>query len=221
MLATARSAWLGGYMWFWMKRILLAATTFCALRSGARADEQWGFVQITCAPEISYFAVKRFQIYNPPNMGPYLSEGLSAGEAQIKTLQKKYGIYSSDSLSKHPFECVIPPIKPVPGWGAHVASGFTAKVVGHIDTDDTKTSYRQIIDNVEVFRDGNSVSKLHLNPYGFTVGTSSVEISSGTQPDLIQIVCALPDNVLINDRMVGDGEISRCKETWVPPDSPN
>jgi hypothetical protein len=207
-------------MRYWIRRILLTLVGICVLSDSTRADENWGFVQITCAPEISYFAIRRFQIYNPPNMGPYLSEGLTAGEAQIEALQKKYGIYDSSSLSKHPYECVIPPIKPVPGWSPHPTNGFTAKVVGNVETDDTKTSYREIIDNVEVFLNGNSLNKLHLNPYGFTSGTSSIEISAGAQPDLVQIVCALPDNVLINDRTVGDGEMSHCKETYVHADSP-
>ena len=201
-----------------VKFTLLVAMMVCGQSNSVRADELWGFVQITCAPEISYFAVKRFQIYNPPHKGPYLSEGLSAGQAQIEALQKKYGIYTSDSLSKHPFECVIPPIKPVPGWDASLTRGYTAKVAGHVNSDDSKTSYRQIIDNVEVFLDGKSVGTLGLNPYGFTVGTSSVEISSGQQPDLIQIVCALPEDDTAGDRL-GDGQVSRCKETWVHPAS--
>ncbi len=207
-------------MRLWTRRVLLALVTLCTLPTGARADTNWGFVQITCAPEISYFAVRRFQVYNLPNMGPYLTEGLTAGEAQTETLRKKYGIYSSYDLSKHPYECVIPPIKPVLGWSPRETVGFTVKVVGNIDTDDSKTSYRQITDNAEVFLEGKSIGRLHLNPYGFRGGTSSIEISSGASPDLVQIVCALPDNMITNDRGVGDGEVSRCKETWIHPDPP-
>jgi hypothetical protein len=129
-------------MQIWTRRVLLVLIMLCALPANVRADTNWGFVQITCAPEISYFAVRRFQVYNLPNMGPYLSEGLSPGEAQIEALQKKYGIYSSYDLSKHPYECVIPPIKPVPGWSPHETIGFTIRVVGNIDADDSKTSYR-------------------------------------------------------------------------------
>lgn len=205
-------------MRFCSRQVPTALLLLCVLSTGVRADELWGFVQITCAPEISYFSVRRFQIYNPPSMGPYLSEGLSAGEAQIEALQKKYGIYSSDSLSKHPFECVIPPIKPILGWDATLTPGYTARVVGHVDTDDSKTSYRQMVNNAEVFLNGKPIGALHLNPYGLTHGTSSVEISSGAQPDLVQIVCALPDDTITSDHL-GDGTLSHCKETWVHPDS--
>jgi hypothetical protein len=163
------------------------------------------------APEISYFAVRRFQISDLPYKGPFLNEGLRAGKPQIEALQQKYGIYTSSSLSQHPFECVIPSIKPVPGWSPRPTSGYTAKVVGHVDTDSEKTSYRQIIDEAEIFLSGKSIAKLWLNPYGFTTGTSSIEISAG-QPDLRKVECALPESE------TSDGT-QRCKETWIPPDS--
>ena len=198
-------------MRFCSRQIPSAILILCTLSAGAHSDELFGFVQITCAPEISYFAVKRFQISNLPHMGPFLSEGLRAGQPKIHILQQKYGIYTSASLSEHAFECVIPPVKPVPGWSPRLTSGYTARVVGHVDTNSEKTTYRQIVDEAEIFLNDKSIAKLWLNPYGFTSGTNSIEISSG-QPNLTEVECTLPE-------FESGDKTQSCKESSIHPAS--
>ena len=41
----------------------------------AHADEPWFFAQITCAPELGYFSIRKILIMNLPHGGPYLSNG--------------------------------------------------------------------------------------------------------------------------------------------------
>ena len=44
----------------------------------AVGDELYGFVQIACVPEIGYFSIRKFQVYNLPNKAPFLTEGFVA-----------------------------------------------------------------------------------------------------------------------------------------------
>jgi hypothetical protein len=186
---------------------LILSTLVFVQPDEAHSDELFGFVQITCAPEISYFSIRRFQISDLPHKGPFLSEGLRAGRPQIDALQRKYGIYSSKSLSDTPVDCVIPPIDSVPGWSPKLTSGYSARVVGRVETNSDKSSYRDMVDEAEVFLNGKSIGKLWLNPYGFTSGTNSIEISSG-QPDLTETRCDSPESELLDKPLV-------CKESLI------
>jgi hypothetical protein len=43
--------------------------------AGTRADDAAGFVQLSCTPELGLFSVRRFQVQNIPESGPYLIDG--------------------------------------------------------------------------------------------------------------------------------------------------
>jgi hypothetical protein len=72
-------------------RAALSSAALFSAAATATADNLYGFVQITCAPEIGYFSIRKFQIYNLPHKGPFLTEGLSPGRSPIATLQQGAG----------------------------------------------------------------------------------------------------------------------------------
>lgn len=126
----------------------------------AHADEAWSFVQITCAPELGYFSIHRFFVMNPPYMGPYLTEGLEAGPAVVAALQRKNGIFDSESLRDNPFDCSIPAVQAVQGWHDS-RPGYEVRVVGHVDKiSDLISPY------TEVFLQGKSLGNISLNGGG-------------------------------------------------------
>jgi hypothetical protein len=132
--------------------------------SGSRpalADEPWGFVQITCVPELGYFSIRRFVVMNLPRKGPYLTEGLDPGPAAVATLERKSGIFDSAGLQAHAFECSIPAV--TNSWGGP-RPGFTARVVGHLDKNSQESSYCRIRDDAEVIFNGQSVGIIGMNP---------------------------------------------------------
>jgi hypothetical protein len=110
----------------------------------AHADEAWSFVQITCAPELGYFSIRRFFVMDLPHMGPYLTEGQDPGRAVVAALQRKNGIFDSKSLQDNPFDCSIPAVQAVQGWGdGH--PGYEVRIVGHIDkVSDLITPYTTV-----------------------------------------------------------------------------
>lgn len=138
----------------------------------ARADEVWDFAQITCVPELGYFSIRRFSILDLPHMGPYLTEGLEPGPVVVKALKRKYGIFDSESLQANPFECSIPEVQAVQGWGdGH--PGYNVRVVGHLDKNSQESDYHMIADNAEVFLHGKSLGFVVLN---LTEGIESIEV---------------------------------------------
>lgn len=128
----------------------------------AHADEAWGFAQITCAPELGYFSIRRFFVIDPPHKGPYLTEGLEPSAAAVSTLQRKYGIFDSGSLQADPFECSIPSLPAAPGWNQG-RSGYKVRVVGHLDKNSRESDYHRIADNAEVFLQGTRLGLVVLN----------------------------------------------------------
>jgi hypothetical protein len=140
---------------------LCALGVSLAAAQPAHADEPWGFVQITCAPELGYFAIRRFVIMNVPHKGPYLTEGFVPAPEVVAGVEHKYGIFESNGLQAHPFECVIP--APKSDWEA-TRPGFTVRVVGHLDKDSQESSYCRIRDHVEVVFNGKSIGFIGLNP---------------------------------------------------------
>jgi len=126
----------------------------------AHADEAWSFVQITCAPELGYFSIRRFFVMDLPHMGPYLTEGLDPGATVVAALQRKNGIFDSKSLQDNPFDCSIPSVQAVQGWGdGH--PGFEVRVVGHLDKiSDMISPY------TEVFLQGKGLGNIFLNGGG-------------------------------------------------------
>jgi hypothetical protein len=145
---------------------------FSSVVHPAHADEVWDFAQITCAPELGYFSIRRTSILDLPHMGPYLTQGLEPGPAVVDALKRKYGIFDSGGLQANPFECSIPAIPAVQGWGdGH--PGYKVKVIGHLDKNSRESSYSKIADNAEVFLQGKSLGLVVLN---LTEGIDSIEV---------------------------------------------
>lgn len=173
------------------------------------ADTLWGFVQITCAPEIGYFSVRRFQVPDLPEKGPYLTEGLTPGPEAVAALQHKYGIYDSKVLKEHPFKCSIPAQKLEPGWNISATTGFSVQVDGHLDENSEETTYARIRDDAEVFLNNKSVALLPLNPWGFTKEVSTLEISQ-VGLELRVYKCSVePDNIEGNKLVCGESYLAR------------
>jgi hypothetical protein len=141
----------------------------------ARADEPRSFVQITCAPELGYFSIRRFTIMNVPPKGPYLTEGFEPATEVVIGVEHKYGIFESEGLQARPFECSIPALSAIPGW-ERARHGFTVRVLGHLDKDSQETSYCRIRDDAEVVFNGKSIGLIGLNPCRSAV-LDSIEIA--------------------------------------------
>jgi hypothetical protein len=145
----------------------------------ATADEIYGFVQITCAPEIGYFAARRFQLINLPHDHPYGFPFSRTPEAlaRLSSLGVRYGIYDSILLQTRPLECDLP-VNVSPPTGTQENPIANIRVVGVFDDDNGHaTSERQIADYVEVFVGKTPVGRLFLNSYGFiSDGTDSIEL---------------------------------------------
>ena len=63
--------------------------------SRARGDEYWELLQFTCAPELNYFMVRTFGLYNPPT----------------KRSWEKHGIRTLDSLKDNALFCTLGGVK--------------------------------------------------------------------------------------------------------------
>jgi hypothetical protein len=146
----------------------------------AEADEIYGFVQITCAPEIGYFSARRFQLINLPHDHPYGFPVTVTPEAlsRLSSLGARYGIYDSVLLQTSPLECALPVNVPAQS-GSTESPIAKIRVVGVFDDDNGQaTSERQIKDYVEVFVGNALVGRLFLNSYGFIAdGTDLIDIA--------------------------------------------
>jgi hypothetical protein len=145
----------------------------------AHADEPWFFAQITCAPELGYFSIRKILIMNLPHGGPYLSNGFMEPPPQtvVSNLEEKDRIYDSRGLSARPFTCTAPHLAAVPG-SEREREGFEVKVVGHNEKpDDNEASYCRMVDNAEVIVNGKSLGLLVLNPCDNGPMLVSVEIA--------------------------------------------
>ena len=114
--------------------------TLLASASGARADEWYPFVQITCVPELGYFAVRQFGIWNIPARGPFMPEGVNVDPTVAKTVNRKYGIFQNATLQKEPFTCIIPAFKSPPGWGDENRPQLVIKVSSRPDYEGSRRS---------------------------------------------------------------------------------
>jgi hypothetical protein len=140
--------------------LALVMMLFVGVVHPAHADEGWGFVQITCAPELGYFAIRRFFVMDLPHMGPYLTEGLNPGPDVVAALQRNNGIFDSERLQSHPFDCSIPSFRATQGWN-NGRPGYQARVVGHLDkVADVISPY------AEVFLQGKHLGNIFLNGGG-------------------------------------------------------
>jgi hypothetical protein len=145
----------------------------------AHADEPWFFAQITCAPELGYFSIRKILIMNLPHGGPYLRSDPMERPAPgvVSALEEKNRIYDSPDLSARPFTCTAPHLAAVPG-SEREREGFDVKVVGHYEKpDDNEASYCRMVDNAEVIVNGKSLGLLVLNPCDNGPMLVSVEIA--------------------------------------------
>ncbi len=163
--------------------------------SAAVADEPWAFVQITCAPQISYFAIQRFTVMNIPFNGPYLTHGLNACPDAIAQLEREHQIFDSRGLRDRPYTCVIPAIPSnYGGKPTDARPGFTIRVVGHYDEKGNNEAiyHRMITDDVEIILNGKSIGDMRLNDYGQNFGPDTVSVA----PDgvgLTTTICTISD----------------------------
>jgi hypothetical protein len=149
----------------------------CAVQ--ARADEPWFFTQLTCAPELGYFSIRKILIMNLPHGGPYLSNGFMEPPPQrvVSTLEENNRIFDSQGLSARPFTCTAPHLAAVPG-SEREREGFEVKVVGHYEKPhDNESSYCRMVDNAEVIVNGKSLGLFVLNPCDKGPMLVSVEIA--------------------------------------------
>lgn len=148
-------------------------TVALALLVLAYADPRaaWGdsfstFVQITCAPEIGYFSIRRFALWDVPY------EALEREGKSLRAAMNPRGIYTSIDLREAPVECDL-----AIGPQAGKAQQSHIRVVGFFDNGNGRaTSYRQIVDSVEVSADGKTLGGLSLNPHGFRTGYDQLEV---------------------------------------------
>jgi hypothetical protein len=147
-----------------------------ALCFPAHADTPYMFAQLTCAPSLGYFSIRRITIMNLPHKGPYLTEGLEPRPGVDEALRRDHLIFDSDGLEREPFSCAIPAFTPPPGWGA-ARAGFDVKVIGHRDHDSEESSYCRIADHAEVLLNGKSIGLIVLNPCKSGETTVSIEVA--------------------------------------------
>ena len=196
----------------WIVGIIAALSCAVETCAPARADFPWMFAQVTCAPTLGYFSIRRIMVLDLPNKGPYLTEGLEPGPEISEVLAREKGIFDSDLLEREPIACSVPAFKSPNGWGAERRTGFDVKVIGHLDRNSEKSSYCEIADNAEIFLNGKSIGFIVLNPCKTGELTISIEIAQdgdrpiarkcvepaiGDDPDGNKLVCI--------ESPVGDG----------------
>jgi len=169
----------------------------------AHADEPWWFAQLTCAPELGYFSIRKILIMNLPRGGPYLSNGWPPPQGVVRTLEEKNRIYDSQGLSARPFTCTAPHLAAVPG-SEREREGFEVKVVGHnAKPDDNESSYCRMVDNAEVFVNGKSLGLFVLNACEKGPMLVSVEIAhNGVELALRRCTHDYADDLPDQERLV-------------------
>lgn len=87
---------------------LICAAFFSVFVTGgnAEADEWWDLAQITCIPDIGYFAVRSFGQYNSL-LFLYQNDG-ELDLAKVAELESRFGFYLPERLAKKPFDCAVP-----------------------------------------------------------------------------------------------------------------
>src|SRR5678816_650382 len=91
-----------------LRAALIAALAAYATLAGAqhaRADSYYEMFQITCAPEINYFAIRSF-IVELTWETLFRTNKLMLGSAEADAcLREKHGLFSAQSLEREPDEC--------------------------------------------------------------------------------------------------------------------
>jgi hypothetical protein len=97
--------------------------TILANSCNAEADEWWDLAQITCIPEIGYFAVRTFGQYNSLG-GLYQNDG-KLDLVKVSELESRFGVYLPERLAKKPFECSVPDARGGVLFNARVTVDYT------------------------------------------------------------------------------------------------
>jgi hypothetical protein len=131
--------------------------------SAAFADTFNDYVQVTCAPEIGYFAIRRFGVMNLPH-----DVARRIGKSPGTTITE-HGIYDVFQLKAAPVECNLRVGlgSEEPEWKTGEPKLIRLRVTGFYDDNNgATTSYHLIVEYVEVSLEGKKVGELSLNPYG-------------------------------------------------------
>ena len=132
-----------------------------AVSPAALANPFTSFVQIACAPELGYFSIRRFGLALSPQYVGRL-QGPASGAISPQ------GIYVEPALEKAPVECDL-------AVGAQTVQLRATGVYKDLNKD--TSSYRFVIDKVEVTANGKLLGDLFLNPFGFQAGIDFIEVS--------------------------------------------
>jgi hypothetical protein len=152
-----------------LRAVVFGLSVWLCAAAGARtawADSFSTFVQITCVPEIGYFSIRRFGLWDVPY------EALDREGKSLRAAMNPRGVYTSINLKDAPVECAL-----AVGPQSGKAQQSRIRVVGFFDDRNGQaTSYRQIVDYVDVSVDGKSIGGLSLNPHGLRTGYDQLEV---------------------------------------------
>ena len=93
-----------------MRIAFLACTLVAAVAvhsAPAKADENYQFVKLTCAPELRFFEVSRIDVSNLPYEAELLAQSGTPKRRAFTQLARTRGIYDHETLAVHPFDCRI------------------------------------------------------------------------------------------------------------------
>jgi hypothetical protein len=159
--------------------------------SPARADYPFSFVEITCAPEIHFAAVRRFWVYNLPQQGRYLDSGGDPRPDAQAAVESRHRIFTSRALAKHPQTCEIPAL--VAGADT-IRPAISLSITARVDANSAESSYARIRDEVNVRLFGTPLVTFGMNPHGISRGEDSVEISADGVGLMIRTCILSPDD---------------------------
>jgi hypothetical protein len=129
----------------------------------ASADQSIGVVQVTCAPEVGYFSIRRF------TLPPYATD--EQFQSLISGLASAHRVYSAKQLKAAPAECNL--VAAVPGQPGRKRM-IRVRAEGFFDSESEAMSPRQIMNYVEVSSDGKVIGLLGLNLYTFRENTTDL-----------------------------------------------
>lgn len=172
--------------------VLMLGILFVSQRP-AHADWPWGFVKVSCIPEISYFSIQRFTVMNIPHSGAYLDgQGLPRPEV-AEALRHREGLFdSSQYLKDHPYTCKIPDTR------THYDQSrpaFEVTVTGRYNVSPDESDYSHMLDEVVVLLNGQKIGTMGLNPYGLGVDDDTISVAPNGV-GIATTVCSLPTDPL-------------------------
>ncbi len=152
---------------------LLILAIALALPKIAMADHLDAFVQVTCVPDLRYFAIRTFHIWDTKAVEE------NAVAAKVRIDIKKEGVFTLTDLANQGFRCVLPP------------HDISLQVISH--TGGRGLEYARL----ELRIDTQSVYS--FDAYGLEKSENTVhqvEISSVNESKLVD--CAYPDGELLS-----------------------